>query len=431
MVDSVAVFPPGFRVPNSSTYSTSGAKLKFFDAGTTTPKTVYSDKDLTTSLGSTVTCDSAGYPTSDGSTKCQVYTGSAAYKVRTTTSADVTIVEHDNCRGALDTSSFGSGASGTWDVPVLTKSADYTVTTADRSTLFQVNCTAADRTMTLPSAVTATDGFVVGFRHAGTANQVIIATVSSQTIAQNTTAGTNMSLEGLGETVWLVSDGANWTVKSYVPRFKGAVGVITIADRVNTPPGSPVQGAKYIVTSGPAGDWATYAEHDVAEYTGNGWVRVTPPTDCGWLGYVQDEDFYYRFTASAWVQVNADAAAMEAATANRLVSADLQHRHPGHIKAWMVMNGSGTPAFIEDYGCTSITDNGTGDYTITFDTAFNAAADYGCIGGNSRTPATTSLFVPPNGGTKTTTTFQINSMSSQDGSKHDSTEIGAAWAGDF
>jgi hypothetical protein len=384
MTDSVAVFSPGFRVADSYGRIVSGAKLKFFDSGTTTPKTVYSDSSLSTSLGSTVTCDSGGYPTSDGSTKVQVFTGIADYKLRVTTSADVTLAEHDACKGALDTSGFGDQAGADFETPVVTKSLDYTVLTSDQSTLFQVNCTGGDVIMTLPSAVTAATGFRVGFRHAGTANQAVIATVSSQTIAQNTTTGTRLSLESIGETVWLASDGANWNVDSYVPRMKGTVGIITIADRLNTPPGGPVQGAKYIVTSGPAGDWSAFAEHDIAEYQGTGtlWTKVTPAADCGWVAYVADEDIYYRFTASAWVAESAttsvagtvrlaDAAAMEALTAGRGVTADLQHRHPTHPKLW----GTATPAgaISADYGISSVVDDFTGTLTWNYDTAFSAS----------------------------------------------------------
>jgi hypothetical protein len=383
MTDSIAVFDPGFRVLNASGAVVSGAKLKFFDAGTSTPKTVYADKDLSTSLGSTVTCDSGGYPSSDGSTKTQVFTGTASYKLTITTSADATLSSHDNCVGALDTSGFDGDAAASFETPVVSKSLDYTVLTSDQSTLFNVNSTAGDVIMTLPSAVTAATGFRVGFRHAGTANQVVVATVSSQTIAMGTTTGTRMALESLGETIWIVSDGANWNVDSYVPRFKGATGVITIADRLNTPPGAPVQGAKYIVTSGPAGDWSTFAEHDIAEYQGTGtlWTKVTPPTDCGWLAYVQDEDAYYQFTGSAWVQGAttarygdvrlADQTAMEALTASRVVSADVQHYHPGMLKAWVKFAGSST--INADYGVSSITDNGLGDYTANWDTAFSSA----------------------------------------------------------
>lgn len=70
MADSTAVFPPGFRVTDSITGAAlSGAVIRFYDAETTTPKIVYADSDLLTELGTSVTCDSLGYPTSNGTRK--------------------------------------------------------------------------------------------------------------------------------------------------------------------------------------------------------------------------------------------------------------------------------------------------------------------------------------------------------------------------
>jgi ribose 5-phosphate isomerase len=441
MTDSVSVFPPGFRVINGYGLPVSGAKLKFFDSGTTTPKTVYSDSDLGTSLGSTVTCDSQGYPTSDGSTKCQVYVGIADYKVRVTTSADVTISEHDEVKGALDTSGFGDQAGSDFETPVVSKSTDYTVLIADQSKLFNCNCGGGDITLTLPSAVTAATGFKVGFRHAASANQVIIATVSSQVIKHGTILGTNMSLVGIGETVWLTSDGADWNVDAYVPPYlKATLGVIIISDIANSPPGSPVQGERCIVGSVPAGGFSTFAQHDVAEYTGNAWVKLTPPTDCGWLAYVQDEDTYYSFVGSAWVTGStanygmvklADSTAMEALTASRVVTADVQHRHPGHPKATVSMNFA-TAAIIEDYGVSSITDNAAGNFTVNFDAAYSATTNYGCCGGFSRDHDDSNgdcIFSAENTFSKTTTAFQVSVVDSSN-TRRDPVEAGAIFIGD-
>jgi len=41
----------------------------------------------------------------------------------------------------------------------------------------------------------------------------------------------------------------------------------------------------------------------------------------------------------------------------------------GSAKAWVNFNGSGTVAIRASYNVSSITDNGTGDYTINFTTA--------------------------------------------------------------
>jgi hypothetical protein len=66
---------------------------------------------------------------------------------------------------------------------------------------------------------------------------------------------------------------------------------------------------------------------------------------------------------------------MEAAgSTSAIVSPARQHRHPGHPKAWVNFVGTGTVTINADYGVSTITDNGTGDYSINFDTAFSSTA---------------------------------------------------------
>jgi hypothetical protein len=56
----------------------------------------------------------------------------------------------------------------------------------------------------------------------------------------------------------------------------------------------------------------------------------------------------------------------------------------GTAKAWVNFNGDGTVAIRDNFNVSSITDNGTGDYTVTFTTAM-ASADYCVTGGASDT----------------------------------------------
>ena len=57
------------------------------------------------------------------------------------------------------------------------------------------------------------------------------------------------------------------------------------------------------------------------------------------------------------------------------------------IKSWVNFNGTGTPAIRESLNVTSITDNGTGDYTVNFTTAMTdanyAVAGSAIVGNNS------------------------------------------------
>ena len=387
MADATFVFSPGLRLedPTSGDFL-SGATIEFYDAGTTNPKTVYADAGLLTSLGTSVTTDSQGYPTSDGSNKTLVWVGTADYKMVIKNSAGTTIATHDNVKGAVETVE-SSDASVVATRPVETKSLDYTVLSADQSKVFAGNCSGGDVTFTLPSAVTVGSGWLITIQHAGTANEVFIASVSSQTITEGASSfGTSYALVRNGDEVTLVSDGGNWRVVQHsVPQIKVATGIITVADRLNNA-STPAAGDWNIVTSGPTGDFSTFAEHDLVFYTGAAWVKFTPPTDCGWVAYVKDEDKYYRFISSAWVSESASdtvAGSIEIATADEMETATdtvravvpgRVHNHPGVAKFWAkVTYSGGTPTLAASYNVTSITDTAEGSLAITIGTDFSSA----------------------------------------------------------
>lgn len=81
-----------------------------------------------------------------------------------------------------------------------------------------------------------------------------------------------------------------------------------------------------------------------------------------------------------------------------------QNGMTGIAKAWVNFNGTGTVAIRDSFNVSSITDNGTGDYTVNFTTAMPnanyALAGYSrstvstltttCISGTSTSSVTTS-----------------------------------------
>jgi hypothetical protein len=224
MADSIQVWPPGFRVTDANDDPVPLGTVEFYNAGTSTPQTVYSDQDLSASLGAVVYLDSSGSPvaSSGSSTKVAVYVGTADYKT-ILKDGDGSILEtKDNLKGAINTAPFEASSEAIPIFPVITKSADYTVLTTDQGKVINVDSTAATRTITLPSAVTAGDNWCVIIRHVGSANEVTIATVSSQTISIPLPGGaaTSFNLTSYAETITLVSDGANWHVISHVLGLK-------------------------------------------------------------------------------------------------------------------------------------------------------------------------------------------------------------------
>lgn len=308
MPDSGFVFSPAFRVATADMEVVAGGSLEFYWAGTNTATNVYSDSTLSTSLGSVVYLDSGGHPvaSSGSSTKVIVYTGSALVKIIVKDADGATLATYDNVRCAQDTSALSGGGSDGGVEAVASKTEDFTVTTDDDGKLFVCDPTGGAFTGTLPSAVTAGDGFEVSFRHGGTTttNAVMVASVTSQAIARGATTATRIVLKRGGETVRLVSNGATWVcygdTPSDITEFP-----IRIVDRLTAPPASPADGAFYIINGTPTDEWSAYAQHDLMQADGGGnWIRHRPYTDCGWIAYLQDEDLLVQYRGSAWVDLD-------------------------------------------------------------------------------------------------------------------------------
>jgi len=212
MTDSVKVFNPGYRVLDSSGDPVSGAKLKFYDAGTTSARTVYTDEDLSVSAGTEVTCNSAGIP-QVSSADVLIYTGTTDYKVVITDSDDVTITSHDNISGALDTSGFVTTAAAI-TMPVVSKAGDYSIASTDMGQLFSVDSSSATVTLSLPAAGTAGDGSTFGVVKTDASNTVVLDGSGGETINGSTT----YSLSTNRSAIILVTDGSEWFI---VAEFDG------------------------------------------------------------------------------------------------------------------------------------------------------------------------------------------------------------------
>lgn len=180
-----------------------------YDAGTTNEKNVYTNASLATAADNPVLSDSGGWHTAR-------YIGTGSYKLvfyNTNGSVDegdwTLLKTEDNLPGALDTSPF-SAATAPPEFPVLLKATNYSILEANRGAVINSDPTGGTLTHTLPSAVTVGDDWSVTVKHIGTANSVIIETVSAQTID----GAASFTLSYQYEAVTLVSDGANWTIKS-------------------------------------------------------------------------------------------------------------------------------------------------------------------------------------------------------------------------
>jgi hypothetical protein len=81
-----------------------------------------------------------------------------------------------------------------------------------------------------------------------------------------------------------------------------------------------------------------------------------------------------------------------------------QNGMTGIAKAWVNFNGTGTVAILGSFNVSSITDNGTGDYTVNFTTAM-PNANYAVSGTNAFSSSNSSVYaIKPRSNTDLTTT---------------------------
>lgn len=312
MTDSVNIFPPFWRFLDANGDPVSGGYLEFYLAGSSTPLSVYSDAGLSSALGTTVYCDSGGHPvaSSGSSTKVTIWTGTTDYKVVGKTSAGATLGTLDNFPGANDTSGYAVTSARPIGNVVAKAATTWSAATSDGSgTLYNANVSGGNQVATLPSAVTAANGYVLGIRHdgQGSSNTVTYQTVSSQTIkaghsSASVTAG---ALTAYGETVWLISDGAGWTVCAHVPALTRKGEGLVVTDRLTAAPTSPTAGAVYLINGTPTGTWLAlgFADKDLVQASGIGtWTELV--VSDGMIVYVADEALNYQRQGSSWIALS-------------------------------------------------------------------------------------------------------------------------------
>jgi hypothetical protein len=84
--------------------------------------------------------------------------------------------------------------------------------------------------------------------------------------------------------------------------------------------------------------------------------------------------------------------------ANAVTYAKIGTTEQGQLcKAWVSFNGTSTVTIRAQYNVSSITDNGTGDYTVNFTTAL-ADANYSAVAGGNCTGATFTVAQPNTNG---------------------------------
>jgi hypothetical protein len=94
------------------------------------------------------------------------------------------------------------------------------------------------------------------------------------------------------------------TVNEALRILDAVVQLSAVSATTAAPPGSPTNGAAYIVPAGATGAWSGWAG-SVAFYADTAWLRVLPKE--GMLAWVQDTDVMMVYGGSAWATLKADA----------------------------------------------------------------------------------------------------------------------------
>lgn len=97
-------------------------------------------------------------------------------------------------------------------------------------------------------------------------------------------------------------------------------------------------------------------------------------------------------TATGVVELATAAEVATGTDTGRVPSVSTMGSHQGVAKAWVNFNGTGTVAIRDSFNVTSITDGGTGDYTINFTTAM-PDANYAVAGSASRVAGSNTAFI--------------------------------------
>ena len=106
-------------------------------------------------------------------------------------------------------------------------------------------------------------------------------------------------------------------------KLDAVVQLAVVTRQLAVPPGSPVEGDRYLIASGATGAWTAHAG-DIATSQSGAWVFAVPRA--GWRLWVQDEEKLLVFTGTVWKDVNAISALQNLSLLGVNTSADTGNR---------------------------------------------------------------------------------------------------------
>ena len=311
------ISPQGkFRALDSLGNPLNGGLVYTYEAGTSTPKTSYTDTTEVTANANPLVLDSEGYG--------HLWLASGSYKIVVKNNLGIEQWTEDNVSG--------QGQVGFLST-VLSKSASFSLTSDYKDNF--IECTATLTITMLPSA-TAKEGFAFTIKNNGSGT-VTLDPDGSETIDGNAT----MDLLS-GEMAIVVSDGSNWLTAGALQD-----NIITL---------SMMKGGSNDVLLG------YDASGNPSEITGGTNITVTGGTvDCDLTTATT--------TTEGVVELATDTEVATGTDTSRVAPVSAMGSHQGSCKAWVNLNGTGTIAIRDSFNVSSIDDLGIGHYRANFTTA--------------------------------------------------------------
>jgi hypothetical protein len=186
--------------------------ITYYQAGTTTLQSVYSDADGLVALPNPVTLNSAGRAVDGSSSPVAIYLkdGGTDYKEVIKNASGTTLYTDDDIPEPVDpTASLSDFAKPLTEVSTDT-SGTVSLTAADFGKLRLANTASGSITYNLPSAAAVGNGKPIGIKKTSPSNSVTLDASGSDVID----GGATYTWMPDDQTIWITSDGANWQVSS-------------------------------------------------------------------------------------------------------------------------------------------------------------------------------------------------------------------------